>query len=55
MPNPTRLTKREARKWVRQHWAEFMRSADNPDGIPDEAAEVWSEECFRLAERIDPS
>ncbi len=51
--------KREARRWVRLHWATFMESADvpaqheqMPDAADDLIGEVWAEESARLANRI---
>lgn len=53
-----RLSKREARRWVRQHWQDFMRSADCPDlpldDFGDSIADVFCEESRRLAERLSP-
>lgn len=46
------MTKREARKWVRQHWATYMDSADLPDGAPYEVFMVWSDESERLARKL---
>lgn len=47
-----KMTEREARKWVRQHWATFMLMADCPDKAPNEAANVFGEESRRLAGRL---
>lgn len=53
-----KMTKREARKWVRQHWATFMNSADCPglEGMSEEdadtVADVFVEESANLARRL---
>lgn len=52
------MTRREARKWVRQHWATFMNSADCPglDGMShadtNAISEVFTSESRRLARRL---
>lgn len=58
-PNPSGesvKTRRQARKWVRNHWARFAASADLPDDpdMPSLAMEVWDDECQRIAHRLDP-
>lgn len=47
-----KMTKRAARKWVRQHWATYMHGIDCPAECPEEVAEIWSEESRRLALRL---
>ncbi len=51
---PRRMTKREARRWVRLHWAAYMSAVNVPDPCPEEIAEVWRDECLRMADRIAP-
>lgn len=52
------MTKREARKWVRRHWATFMNSADCPglEGMSEAnanaIADVFGDESDRLARRL---
>lgn len=54
------MNKREARKWVRRHWATFIWQDDMPDTKhltkpqDDAISEVWGEECQRIAIRLDP-
>jgi hypothetical protein len=47
--------RREARKWVREHWAALIRAADMgavADLESDMIDDVWSDECQRIAERL---
>jgi hypothetical protein len=51
---PMPKNRREARAWVRRHWARFMLSADMPDDAMDceHIWEVWNDEGRRCANRI---
>jgi hypothetical protein len=46
------MTRREARAWVRKHWADWIEQQDVPYPCPIEAAEVWSDETRRIAHRV---
>ena len=47
--------KREARKWVREHWAYLIQHADMGavgDIGNDHIDEIWSDECERIHKRL---
>jgi len=49
--------RREARRWIRQHWADLIRGADMGgvgDMNNDFLDEVWEDECRRISERLVP-
>lgn len=52
------MDKREARRWVRRHWATFMNSADCPglEGLSERDADavfgVFVDESARLARSL---
>jgi hypothetical protein len=46
------MTKREARKWVRQHWSAWMAGQDAPYDMPAEVGDMWRDETQRIAQRI---
>ena len=51
------MTRREARQWIRGHWAQQIEWSDMPDLPPeydDAISEVWSDESARIAARIRP-
>ena len=52
MGDSVKLTEREARRWVREHWADFIHLSDCPCGAPEEAANLWDSESKRIAARI---
>ena len=48
--------KREARRWVREHWADMVRQSDMgavADLGNDHIDAVWGEECERIANRLE--
>lgn len=48
-------TKREARQWVRSHWAAMINYADM-GGVADLGSdlieEIWEDECAKIAGRL---
>lgn len=53
MGEPT--SKREARRWVRAHWADLISNADMGavgDMENDHLDAVWGDECRRIAVRL---
>lgn len=48
-------TKREARRWIRQHWAYIINNADM-GGVADldnqYLNDVWSDECKKISHRL---
>jgi uncharacterized protein YbdZ (MbtH family) len=49
--------KREARQWVRTHWADLIYMADMGgvgDLCNDHLDAVWSDECQKIAARLAP-
>lgn len=50
--------KREARAWIREHWATLIGQADMgavADMANDHLDAVWSDECRKIADRLTPS
>ncbi|MGQ2942955.1 MAG: hypothetical protein ACT6Q7_03020 [Blastomonas fulva] len=50
--------KREARRWVRAHWADMVRNSDMgavADLDNEHLEEVWDDECRKIADRLSPS
>lgn len=47
------MTRREARIWIRQHFAGYVRMTDYASGDEDQViAEVWDDEIARISKRI---
>ena len=46
------MTKREAKKWIRQHWATLIWNMDCPHNCPDAVANIFGEESQKLAVRL---
>ena len=46
-----KIGKREARRIVREHWAEYIANADC---APEGGEDVWEEECARLVRFLTP-
>ena len=47
------MTRREARIWIRQHFAGYVRLTDYSSGDESEIiAAVWKDECERISKRI---
>jgi len=50
------MTKTEARKWVREHFAYYIEASDPPDDAAEEGneliGEVWGDECRKIARKI---
>lgn len=46
--------KREARKWIRKHWAEFIYQSDMQFDANEHIASVWKDECLKIANRLGP-
>lgn len=51
---PDTMGKREARQWIREHFAEYVLLSDIGVDVPDAIANAWGDECERIANRIDP-
>lgn len=54
-----RVGRREARRWVRNHWVEIIANSDlqHPemaDDLAEALAPVWHDECLRIARLITP-
>lgn len=53
MSAPT--NKREARQWIREHWADLIAYSDM-GGVADldnrNLDDVWSDECAKIAQRL---
>ncbi|MGO4741569.1 hypothetical protein AB4099_34020 [Bosea sp. 2KB_26] len=52
--------KAEAKRWIREHWATFIRLSDPPADhagakVPALALTLWPQECQRIAQQIDGS
>lgn len=50
-----RMSKCAARIEVRRHFAEYIWHSEPPDQVAPEVAEIWTDECHRIAARLDPS
>lgn len=60
MDNPVdmKLTRRQARAWVRGYWANKIKSADMgavSDMQVDAIDAVWDDECDKIAARLAPT
>lgn len=47
-----KLTRREARRYVREHWATLIEQADLQFTAPEGVEEIWGDECEKTATRI---
>jgi len=46
------MTRQEARRWMRNHFAEYIDLSEPPDDAPPLVQELWRDETLRIASRI---
>lgn len=46
------MTRREARKWIREHYANWVFHSDCPGDMPEECNDVWQDEKVRCARKL---
>lgn len=54
-PSSIPRSKREARRWVRQHWADVIAASDMGavgELNNDHLDRVWLDECEKISERL---
>lgn len=47
-----KMTKVQARRWIREHFAEFIKHSDCQMDCPAEVYEIWGDETQKIAARL---